>query len=225
MPRWLLASAAAANPTAAATAASCMFRSMSCKPDKGSYANSTYPPTGSPACAKPWPTTTNCNGCWKKFPSTNGSGCKVAGRNSVLRRLIHYAEKLYGLRDRLLAEVGDIRPRIPTSVVVQSALVLFWARLGSLKTLASAPFWKKWLGCEVPSVDTIGRGRAGGGRVAAGDSPRLRTTQAQQGASADWGWPSSTACPTPATAVAVQDVSSEPCSAAPASRCSITIAK
>ena len=135
---------------------------MSCKPDKGSYANSTYPPTGSPACAKPWPTTTNCNGCWKKFPSTNGSGCKVAGRNSVLRRLIHYAEKLYGLRDRLLAEVGDsrLRPRIPTSVVVQSALVLFWARLGSLnalETLASAPFWKKWLGCEVPSVDTIGR--------------------------------------------------------------------
>ena len=69
---------------------------------------------------------------------------------------------LYGLRDRLLAEVGDsrLRPRIPTSVVVQSALVLFWARLGSLnalETLASAPFWKKWLGCEVPSVDTIGR--------------------------------------------------------------------
>ncbi len=113
MPRWLLASAAAANPTAAATAASCMFRSMSCKPDKGSYANSTYPPTGSPACAKPWPTTTNCNSCWIKFPSTNGSGCKAAGRNNVVRRLIHYAEKLYGPRDRLLAEVGDsrLRPR------------------------------------------------------------------------------------------------------------------
>ena len=38
--------------------------------------------------------------------------------------------------------------------------MLFWARLGSLnalETLASAPFWKKWLGHEVPSADTIGR--------------------------------------------------------------------
>lgn len=45
-------------------------------------------------------------------------------------------------------------------MVLQSALVLFWARLGSLnalETLAAAPFWKSWLGCALPSADTIGR--------------------------------------------------------------------
>ena len=71
-------------------------------------------------------------------------------------------EKLYGLRDRLFAELGDSRPkpRIPASVVGPSARVLFWARLGSLnalETLACAPFWKKWLGRKVPRADTIGR--------------------------------------------------------------------
>jgi len=110
----------------------------------------------------PWPTINNCNSCWKKFPSSNGSGSKAAGRNNVLRRLIAYAEKLYGLHDRLLAGVSDTRrkPRIPASVVVHSALLLFWARLGSLnalETLGPAPFFEKWLGRQVPSADTIGR--------------------------------------------------------------------
>ena len=92
----------------------------------------------------------------------NGSGSEAAGRNDVLRRLLHYAEKVYGLRDSLLAAVGDTRPRprIPTRVVLQSVLVLFWTRLGSLnalETLAPAPFWKQWLGREMPSADTLGR--------------------------------------------------------------------
>ncbi len=92
----------------------------------------------------------------------NGNGSEAAGRNDVLRRLLHYAEKVYGLRDSLLAAVGDTRPRprIPTRVVLQSVLVLFWTRLGSLnalETLAPAPFWKQWLGREMPSADTLGR--------------------------------------------------------------------
>lgn len=52
------------------------------------------------------------------------------------------------------------RPRIPTPVLLQSALVLFWARLGSLhalETVSGAAFWKKWLGQPMCSVDTVGR--------------------------------------------------------------------
>ena len=61
-----------------------------------------------------------------------------------------------------MAPVADARPqpRIPTRVAVQATLVLFWARLGSLnalETLAGVPFWKQWLGREMPSADTIGR--------------------------------------------------------------------
>ena len=146
----------------------------------------------------------------------NGSGSEAAGRNDVLRRLLHYAEKVYGLRDSLLAAVGDTRPRprIPTRVVLQSVLVLFWTRLGSLnalETLAPAPFWKQWLGREMPSADTLGRvySRLDAAAVRASDSSRLRTAQAQQGPARDrrgWAWPCSTAMSlTPATAVAVED--------------------
>lgn len=61
-----------------------------------------------------------------------------------------------------MAGVADARPppRIPARVVLQATLVLFWARRGSLnalETLAAAPFWKQWLGRELPSADTIGR--------------------------------------------------------------------
>jgi hypothetical protein len=43
---------------------------------------------------------------------------------------------------------------------VQSALILFWTRLGSLhalETVKKARFWKQWLGREMSSVDTLGR--------------------------------------------------------------------
>jgi hypothetical protein len=58
--------------------------------------------------------------------------------------------------------VSDERPlpRIATAVPLKAALVLFWARLGSLNALgttAAARFWRQWLGEEVCSVDTIGR--------------------------------------------------------------------
>ena len=172
----------------------------------------------------------------KSFRARMEAAAKSPGENSVLRRLIHYAEKLYGLRDRLLAEVGDSRLRPPHPDVGRGAVgagVVLGAT-GKSQRLGDAGFCavlEEMAGLRGPQRghDRTRLRRAGGGRVAAGDSPRLRTTQAQQGAagaSADWGWPSSTAMsPTPATAVAVQDVSSEPCSAAPASRCSITIAK
>lgn len=61
---------------------------------------------------------------------------------------------LPGIRDRRL------RPRIPTRVLVQAGLVLFWARLGSLnalETVSGARFWKRWLRRPMSSVDTLGR--------------------------------------------------------------------
>lgn len=53
-----------------------------------------------------------------------------------------------------------LQPRIPTPVLVQSALILFWTRLGSLnalETVKKAGFWKHWLGREMSSADTLGR--------------------------------------------------------------------
>ncbi len=55
---------------------------------------------------------------------------------------------------------GRRQPRIRTPVLVQSALILFWTRLGSLhalETVKQAHFWKRWLGREMSSVDTLGR--------------------------------------------------------------------
>ena len=140
---------------------------------------------------------------------------EAAGRNDVLRRLLHYAEKVYGLRDSLLAAVGDTRPRprIPTRVVLQSVLVLFWTRLGSLnalETLAPAPFWKQWLGREMPSADTLGRvySRLDAAAVRAAIHhvyERLKRNKALPGIGG-LAWPCSTAMSlTPATAVAVED--------------------
>jgi hypothetical protein len=62
----------------------------------------------------------------------------------------------------VVAKVSDQRrlPRIPTRVVVKSALAMFWARLGSLHALESvreARFWNRWLGQPLASEDTVGR--------------------------------------------------------------------
>lgn len=51
-------------------------------------------------------------------------------------------------------------PRIPTGLVLQSVLGLYWARLGSLHALElvrRAPLWKHWLGQPLASADTVGR--------------------------------------------------------------------
>ena len=52
------------------------------------------------------------------------------------------------------------RPRIATSVVIRGALVMMLARLGSLNAAEQtrkSPFWRRWLGGELPSADTVGR--------------------------------------------------------------------
>src|SRR5665213_3240656 len=81
---------------------------------------------------------------------------------TVLRRLVAWSEKIFDLSAVVIAPVSDrrLQPRIPTAVVVKSAFVMFWARMGSLNALelsARAGFWKKWLAAPSCSADTMGR--------------------------------------------------------------------
>jgi hypothetical protein len=81
---------------------------------------------------------------------------------TILRRLIVYSEKVFRFSEVIVARIVDRRtqPRIPTSLVVQSAAVLFWARMGSLNALeltARSGFFRHWLGQSVCSADSIGR--------------------------------------------------------------------
>ncbi|MEI6271665.1 MAG: transposase [Chloroflexota bacterium] len=81
---------------------------------------------------------------------------------TVLRRLVAWSEKIFDLSAAVIAPVSDrrLQPRIPTAVVVKSAFVMFWARMGSLNALelsARAGFWKKWLPAPSCSADTMGR--------------------------------------------------------------------
>ena len=49
---------------------------------------------------------------------------------------------------------------LPTLALLQSVLVLYWARLGSLhalETVRGASFWRRWLGQALASADTVGR--------------------------------------------------------------------
>ncbi len=76
-----------------------------------------------------------------------------------------YLEKVFGL-SAVLDPVSDHRaqPRIPTALVVKSALIMFWCRLGSLHALemsARAKFWREWLGGAWCSADSMGRIAAG----------------------------------------------------------------
>jgi hypothetical protein len=98
----------------------------------------------------------------KKFPSWSGAGSSPERSKTILRRLLRYAEKVFGLSERVVGPVSDRRsePRIPTAVVVKSALTLFWSRLGSLHALEmtrAAKVWKDWLGQAPCSADTMGR--------------------------------------------------------------------
>ena len=81
---------------------------------------------------------------------------------NVLRRLIAYSEKIFALSADILTQVSDRRlePRISATAVVKSALVLFWARMGSLNAWAQvgrARFWQSWLAESPCSADTLGR--------------------------------------------------------------------
>ncbi len=64
--------------------------------------------------------------------------------------------------EKPLDAIRDTRKRaqIPTRVILRSVVVMFLSRMGSLHALSqSSPssFWKKWLGRDLPSDDTIGR--------------------------------------------------------------------
>lgn len=82
---------------------------------------------------------------------------------NVLRRLIAYSEKIFALSADILMQVSDRRlePRISAVAVVKSALVLFWARMGSINAWAQvggrARFWQSWLAEPACSADTLGR--------------------------------------------------------------------
>jgi hypothetical protein len=61
----------------------------------------------------------------------------------------------------LIASLTDRRPepRISTATVAKAAMVLFWARMGSLNALeisGASRFWKHWLGHPMPSAETMG---------------------------------------------------------------------
>ena len=80
----------------------------------------------------------------------------------MLHRLVRYAEKVLDLSSKVLDRITDARPqpRTPTTLVLKSALAMFWARLGSLnalETVSTARFWKQWLGGAMTSADTMGR--------------------------------------------------------------------
>lgn len=53
-----------------------------------------------------------------------------------------------------------LQPRTPTTVILKTAVAMFWARLGSLNALESvrtARFWRRWLEWHATSADTMGR--------------------------------------------------------------------
>ena len=109
-------------------------------------------------------TTSKCSDSSKKSPSSNGNVCEKGSpskNKSLLQRLIQYSEKIFDFSEKVIAQISDrrLKPRIPTAVLVKSALALFWARLGSLNALeavAAARFWKSWLGQPMASADTMG---------------------------------------------------------------------
>jgi hypothetical protein len=69
---------------------------------------------------------------------------------------------VFDLSSEVLDQVTDGRPqpRTPTTLILKSALAMFWARLGSLnalETLSTARFWERWLAGNMISADTMGR--------------------------------------------------------------------
>jgi hypothetical protein len=79
----------------------------------------------------------------------------------MLRRIFAYASKLFDLPEQL-KRMRDSRPksRIAAGVVAQSVMAMKLARLGSFNALEQtgpSRKWKKLLGAELPSADTMGR--------------------------------------------------------------------
>ena len=77
----------------------------------------------------------------------------------MLHRIFGYAKKLIDLPGHLKAmRDSRKRPRITTGTVVHSVLVMMLSRLGSLNALEQTihgRFWKKVLGTDLPSADTM----------------------------------------------------------------------
>jgi hypothetical protein len=115
---------------------------------------------GGSAYAKPLRTIRKCSASSKKCPNWNGNVSRKGSPN-ILRRLIAYSENVFRLSTGLIASLTDRRPepRISTATVAKAAMVLFWARMGSLNALemsGAARFWKLWLGRPMPSAETMG---------------------------------------------------------------------
>ena len=74
--------------------------------------------------------------------------------------MIGYTRKVYDL-DEQLEEIRDGRQegRIPTGCVVRTFVLTAWLRLGSLNAMDECRpggMWRKWLGGDLPSGDTVG---------------------------------------------------------------------
>lgn len=83
------------------------------------------------------------------------------GSPDILRRLLVYARRRLGWEEPLDA-VRDSRPqpRIATRVIVRAIVAMFLCRLGSLHRLSQtrrSAFWRRWLGADLPSADSLGR--------------------------------------------------------------------
>lgn len=80
----------------------------------------------------------------------------------MLRRILAYAEKLAGLGRLIDSTVRDARPqpRITAPTVARTVLAMLLTRLGSFNAVEQtrrSVFWRKWLGADLPSADTLGR--------------------------------------------------------------------
>lgn len=80
---------------------------------------------------------------------------------TILRRLLAYGRAVLKW-DAVLDAIQDRRKqgRIPTLVVVRAIMAMCFCRLGSLNALGQTrggSFWRRWLGQDLPSPDTLGR--------------------------------------------------------------------
>lgn len=74
---------------------------------------------------------------------------------------MRYSDKVFGLRG-LIQGVEDKRerPQIPAEDIFGAGLVMALGQLGSLNALEGLEeqgYWKRWLGANLPSADTMGR--------------------------------------------------------------------
>ncbi len=144
----------------------------------------------------------------------NGSGSEAAGRNDVLRRLLHYAEKVYGLRDSLgrrrRHQAAAAHPdaggaAVGAGAVLDTAGQPQRVRDASARTVLETVVGPRDAQRRHPRA-RYSRLDAAAVRAAIHHVyERLSATRPCPG-SAGWAWPCSTAMSlTPATAVAVED--------------------